>query len=124
MKRAILMVAVFAFFSYVFVCNAAAEDWVLYSKGGDASLFYDANMSYVRDDIGETPYIQVRIKVVRGGKIVQNRVFKVDPEVTMLQPLQKSQNIMDAAFDDWASFEASDFRLVDGIKRWKQIHKK
>lgn len=122
MKRTILVATILLLLSAFFACNAMAENWILYAKSDLASGYYDPNMSYSRDEVGETPYIQVRLRMVRKGAPPSDRTWLVDPDVTMLKPLTPSGNIMMMGFEGWNSFKDYDFRLVAAIKQWKQTH--
>lgn len=117
MKRFILLVAAISFFSLTSVCDAA-ECWVPFIQQGSTSFYYDANsLSYSRDNLGDTPFIQVRLKCVENGAVTQDKVWLIDPDVTMRKVLGATN-----VFDDWNLFRQSEWRLARAVKLWKQAN--
>lgn len=115
----LLMLAVLV--GYASICSA--ENWVMYDKDANAQFYYDADMTYVRDGMGRTPFIQIHLRAAQGRKVLEDRVYRVDPDVRWKEPIGGGNvNIMMMGFEERKSFRPYEWRLVEAIKKWKESH--
>lgn len=99
----VVMVTLVLVFGIVPICSA--ERWVPILEQSGVAFYYDADsIGYHRDNLGETPFIHVRVKEVI--------VFYRDVKSSVHLYVYRSP---DQISDDW-------WRLEDALRQWKQSH--